>query len=214
MNMATLTNAPRVFAVAGRTFLVSALTQREWGYHQAWIMDHVPRPPVPDGLDNIDRAAHRRAWPPAIGSRIWWDAIDHPGCFPALVGLALGKHATAKDMPDEEALALAGLICAEEKALELVFRCLGSEVEPGELAEKAIQVHKVDEDEEDSPIGLPESDDPGDVYFRMVGRGGLSYADVIDLTFPQIRYLSYRGKPPARNTRRYSSTAAARSGKP
>jgi hypothetical protein len=89
MDRATLTNAPREFALGGRTFLVTSLTEAEKGQLQAWLKARHPGPL--GALDDatlarfgpanrralIDAAvAQARSWPPRVGSQAWWDAMD------------------------------------------------------------------------------------------------------------------------------------------
>jgi hypothetical protein len=91
MDLSTLTGAPREVDLAGVRYKVPALKMRDWGLIQAWIKDNVPSPMASirsedlSGLSPADKAtlmreaiAAQRAWPPRVGTRAWFEAIDHP----------------------------------------------------------------------------------------------------------------------------------------
>jgi hypothetical protein len=196
--MATLANIPRRLEVGGREYLISALSQRDWAEFQGWIKEFVPRPEAPEGSDAIDRAAYRDAWPPAIASAAWFDAMDHPGCFATFVKLALGRHLPG-GMPDEEAMLAAYELVDEAKVGPLVTLCMGND--PAGLPPSP---------EPTAGPKLPTGDSPGDVYFQFVKAFGWTHDQVMSLTFPQIKYYAHAGKPPKPGTRRFSSTAEAR----
>jgi hypothetical protein len=118
MDLATLTNAPRDFALGGTTYQVSALTLKEWGVLQAWIKGHVPGP-----LALVESAAmgklspghqrqvleialrEERNWPPRVGSAAWFDALDGTeGGNAAFLRTVLAKH---QPFTAEQAAALA-----------------------------------------------------------------------------------------------------------
>jgi hypothetical protein len=201
MDLATLANVPRPFAVGGAAFPVSALTQREWAAFQGWVREYVPRPDPPPEADRIERSLAARAWPPAIGSAGWVSALDHPGCFPRLVQVALGKHADAP-VGDDAALGLAWAILDEGTVGELIMLCLcGERWDPASAPPP----------DPDAAAPLPESDSPGAAYFEIARKfPGWTHQDILDLTFPQVRYYRAEGRPLAPGRMRFGSSDEAR----
>ena len=196
MDMATLTNAPRTVEVGGRPYLVSALTMGEWGRFQAWIKDFVPKPDPPEDADSVLTALHNRAWPPAIGSKLWWEALDHPGCWPSFVRTVLGNH---QAVSDEESLVLAMMAVEDGLVGTLVILSMGGDPSAPSIPS-----------EDEPPPERPEPDDPGPMVFGLAKKFGWTHNDVIGLTFAQIRYYSHNGTPPKIGSKTYRSTADSR----
>lgn len=120
MDLATFAGADFVdVELAGRTYRVGELTLREWAPVQAWIKATVPGPlsslASPDFArlpaavkrevlgEALDR--DRTSWPPRIGSRSWFLALDHPGGHAVALRAMLGKHSPAITEAECEAIA-------------------------------------------------------------------------------------------------------------
>ncbi len=135
MDLASFVNEPRTVEVAGVPYLVSALTLKEWGPVQAWIRENIPGPVRSinsddlEGLNEDDRKTileaammAQRNWPPRIGSKVWFDSLDHPGGHGVFIVAALGKHQL--DIDAERAAGIADRATAGE-IVAVVIACLG-----------------------------------------------------------------------------------------
>lgn len=92
--------------IAGATYRVGELTQREWAAVQAWIKATVPGPlsslaspdfkslpsEVKRDLLAVALEQDRTSWPPAVGRTGWFAALDHPGGHAVLLMALLKKH--------------------------------------------------------------------------------------------------------------------------
>lgn len=89
----------------GVLYRVGELTLKEWGPVQAWIKAKVPGPLAvldskeflalpPSTKSEVAREAirqQRTSWPPQIGSREWFAALDHEGGHAVCLKAILGK---------------------------------------------------------------------------------------------------------------------------
>ena len=97
--------------LGGLPYRVGPLALKEWGEIQAWIKANVPGP-VAVALQQLgaaraagvtvdpgDRASllreanvQARAWPPRVGTREWWGALDSRAADAAFLKVALARH--------------------------------------------------------------------------------------------------------------------------
>lgn len=136
MDLPTLHNTPRQMTLAGKTFTVSALKQREWAEVQRWIKENSPSPLSVlksddlDGLTISDKKellaqAIKEAvyWPPAVGTPEWWRALMKDGGEAKMFHVVLSKH---QPITEEEATDLAET-CSPQEGLDLSRLALGYE---------------------------------------------------------------------------------------
>ncbi len=146
MDLAVLVNAPREITLAGKTFLVSALTLSDWGTLSAFLKDH-STDPVVAALDQLSKAkasgvvvadedrkalfesARRdaRSWPPRVGSQEWFDLmLWTEGASEKFLACVLRKHQTVTDAE----LARVNSETTPEESRLLIHRALGLEPSP------------------------------------------------------------------------------------
>ena len=145
MDLSSLTNAPQSVEVAGQPFAVSHLTMREWGTVQGWIKANVPGPAESLAAINVDGLSpfaarslmqvvvkEQQAWPPRVGSREWFDALDRVGKdnrigAAVLLHTILAKHQPAYTYEQAERLYEA---VGYAEALRLTLIAMGVEPDP------------------------------------------------------------------------------------
>ena len=121
--------------IGGKVYRAGELTLGEWAPVQAWIKANVPGPlsslaspdfralPQQVKREVLAEALEqdRTSWPPRIGSKGWFLALDHPGGHAALLVALLGKH---QPFGRADAEALAESVGLEE-ILPAVMAALG-----------------------------------------------------------------------------------------
>jgi hypothetical protein len=147
MDLSVLTNAPRDFTIAGKTFTVSGIAMEEWGVLQAHLKDHTDDPVVA-AFKNInkvraagvpvadedrkalfeDAKAEAREWPPRVGGPLWFDLINTTdGAIEKFIGCVLRKHQPG--LTDAEIAAVKKEATWDEMRL-LVYRALSLDPNP------------------------------------------------------------------------------------
>lgn len=147
MDLATLTNAPREITLAGKTYMVSALTLKEWGALQAYLKDHAVNPVVA-ALGQLSAAkaagikiadedrtalflqakADGKPWPPMVGSTLWFDTLlATEGTSPVFLVSVIRKH--QPEITDAE-LSRIDAECSADESRLLVYRALGIDPSP------------------------------------------------------------------------------------
>ena len=101
-------------ALDGHPFRVSELTLGEWATVQAWIKAEVPGPLSSLGSPDFRRLPpevkrevlgaalekDRTSWPPSIGTRPWFLALDHPGGHAVALKAILARHTATITVED------------------------------------------------------------------------------------------------------------------
>ena len=116
MDLSVLVNAPREITLAGKSYLVSALTLKEWGALQAYLKDRAVNPVVA-ALGQLSAAkaagiriadedrtalfiqakAEAKPWPPMVGSNLWFDSLISTEGASALLYWVDPPQASARD---------------------------------------------------------------------------------------------------------------------